>query len=111
MLRCARWVSTGMAGHVATHLPGLQHADELHGDLGKGWALVGTVAPALPHQLIPGGRECVCMGWGGQKGCSWEMGRSEQETKAWREGMGLFLQLWCTGDQDRLPEAIKNSHT
>lgn len=109
MLRCAWWGSMRVAGQVATHLPGLQHADELHGDLGKGWALIGTVAPALPHQLVPGDTECVCTGWGGQKGCLWEMGRSGQETKAWRRRHGAFNQ-WCTGDQDRLPEAIKNSH-
>lgn len=77
---------------ITTHLPGLQHADELHGDLGEGRALVGAVTPALPHQLVPAGRDLVvaqhAQGERGQKSRLWETGQSRLENKAQEECLG-----------------------
>lgn len=80
---------------VSTHLPGLQHADELHGDLGEGRPLVGAVTPALPHQLVPGDRARAVSVRGAERveKLLGEMGRSRWEAKARGRRLGVHREL------------------
>lgn len=50
------------------HLPGFQHSAQLQCNLGKRRSLIGTVPPALTHQLVPVGGALLRLGvranWG-----------------------------------------------